>query len=66
MRKFDFKTTASKLLTNDIINTLGYIHEQKRQQNLFIEVKVDVPSHLMKIRIIQSTKASNRIEGIYI
>ena len=65
MREFDFKYAASKLLTNDIVNMLGYIHEYKGQQNLFIEAKADVLSHLLEIAKIQSTEASNRIEGIY-
>ena len=65
MREFDFKKTASKLLTNDIVNMLGYIHEYKGQQNLFIEAKADILSHLLEIAKIQSTEASNRIEGIY-
>ena len=65
MREFDFKTAAAKLLTNDIVNMLGFIHEYKGQQNLFIEAKADVLSHLLEIAKIQSTEASNRIEGIY-
>ncbi len=65
MREFDFKVSASKLLTNDIVNMLGYIHEYKGQQNLFIEAKADILSHLLEIAKIQSTEASNRIEGIY-
>lgn len=65
MREFDFKTAAEKLLTNDIVNMLGFIHEYKGQQNLFIEAKADVLSHLLEIARIQSTEASNRIEGIY-
>ncbi len=65
MREFDFKASAAKLLTNDIVNMLGYIHEYKGQQNLFIEAKADVLSHLLEIAKIQSTGASNRIEGIY-
>ena len=65
MRQFDFKASAAKLLTNDIVNMLGYIHEYKGQQNLFIEAKADVLSHLLEIAKIQSTEASNRIEGIY-
>lgn len=65
MREFDFKASATKLLTNDIVNMLGYIHEYKGQQNLFIEAKADVLSHLLEIAKIQSTEASNRIEGIY-
>ena len=65
MREFDFKTSAEKLLTNDIVNMLGFIHEYKGQQNLFIEAKADVLSHLLEIAKIQSTEASNRIEGSY-
>ncbi len=65
MREFDFKASAAKLLTNDIVNMLGYIHEYKGQQNLFIEAKADVLSHLLEIAKIQSTESSNRIEGIY-
>ena len=65
MREFDFKASAAKLLTNDIVNMLGYIHEYKGQQNLFIEAKADALSHLLEIAKIQSTEASNRIEGIY-
>lgn len=64
MREFDFKASAAKLLTNDIVNMLGYIHEYKGQQNLFIAAKADVLSHLLEIAKIQSTEASNRIEGI--
>ncbi len=65
MREFDFKASAAKLLTNDVVNMLGYIHEHKGQQNLFIEAKADVLTHLLEIAKIQSTEASNRIEGIY-
>ena len=53
MRQFDFKMSASKLLTNDIVNMLGYIHEYKGQQNLFIEAKADILSHLLEIAKIE-------------
>lgn len=65
MRQFDFQKAAATLLSNDIVNMIGMIHEQKGQQNLFIESKADVLSHLLDIAKIQSTEASNRIEGIY-
>ena len=65
MREFDFKASTAKLLTNDVVNMLGYIHEYKGQQNLFIEAKADVLTHLLEIAKLQSTEASNRIEGIY-
>lgn len=66
MREFDFNASASKLLTNNIVNMLGNIHEYKGQQNLFIEAKADVLTHLLEIAKKQSTEASNRIEGIYV
>ncbi len=65
MRGFDYRKSAEGLLTNDVVNLLGSIHEHKGQQNLFIEAKADVLSHLLEIAKIQSTEASNRIEGIF-
>lgn len=64
MRSFDFKTEYAKLLTPEIVSLLAQIHEQKGQQTLFIEAKKDVLSDLLEIAKIQSTEASNRIEGI--
>lgn len=64
MREFDFKASAEKLLTNDIVNMLGCIHEYKGQQNLFIEAKADVLLHMLENAKLQSTEASNRIEGV--
>ncbi len=56
MRQFDFKTSAAKLLTNDTVNMLGMIHDYKGQQNLFIEAKADVLSHLLEIAKIGSSR----------
>ena len=42
MREFDFKASAAKLLTNDIVNRLGCIHEYKGQQSLYIEADTDM------------------------
>ena len=39
MREFNFKASATKLLTNDIVNMPGFIHEYKGHQNLFIGSK---------------------------
>lgn len=65
MHKFDYEDTPSKLLTPDIINLLTAIHECKGRQELFIEAEPDVLATLLDIAKIQSTKASNQIEGIY-
>lgn len=64
MRTFDYKSEYRKLLTPEIVGYLSQIHEQKGQQNLFIEAQQDVLAELLEIAKIQSTEASNRIEGI--
>ena len=64
MRVFDFKKEYQKLLTPEVVALLSQIHEHKGQQNLFIEAKKDVLAELLEIAKIQSTEASNAIEGI--
>lgn len=64
MRSFDYRKEYNRLLTPDIVTLLTRLHEQKGQQNLFIEAQKDALSELLEIARIQSTEASNRIEGI--
>ena len=64
MRAFHFKSVYNKLLTPEVVAYLTQIHEYKGQQNLFIEAKADALSNLLEVARIQSTEASNRIEGI--
>ena len=64
MRALNYKTEYQKLLSPEIVSYLTQIHEQKGQQNLFIEAQKDALSELLEIAKIQSTEASNRIEGI--
>jgi len=64
MREFNYKSEYAKLLTPDIVNLLTVIHEFKGEQTLFLEAKSDLPTQLLEIAKIQSTEASNRIEGI--
>lgn len=64
MRVFNYKTEYQKLLTPEIVGYLTQIHEQKGQQNLFVEAHRDALSELLEMAKIQSTEASNRIEGI--
>ena len=65
MRKFDYKKESEKLLTPDIVSLLTKINEYKGKQNQFIDIKKDDLDYLVDIAKIQSTEASNRIEGIY-
>ena len=64
MRTLDYKKEYQKLLSPEIVSFLAQIHEQKGQQNLFIEAHKDALSELLEKAKIQSTEASNRIEGI--
>ena len=65
MRLFDYREKWKKLLTPEIVSYLSRIHEFKGQQTLFIEAKADALTQLVEIAKIQSTEASNKIEGIY-
>ena len=64
MRPVNYRSEYKKLLTPEIVGYLSQIHEQKGQQSLFIEAQPDVLSELLEVARIQSTEASNRIEGI--
>ena len=65
MRKYDFQNEWQKLLVPDIVALLTQIHEFKGEQNLFIETNSDTLTQLVEVARIQSTEASNKIEGIY-
>ncbi|MGI6096108.1 MAG: Fic family protein [Lachnospiraceae bacterium] len=65
MRAFDYKTTPEKLLTPEIVQMVASIHEHKGKQELFMEANRDELRTLLEVAMIQSTGASNRIEGIF-
>ena len=65
MRSFNYKDRWQKLLTPQTVAMMTAIHEFKGEQNLFIESKADSLTSLLEIAKIQSTEASNKIEGIY-
>jgi Fic family protein len=52
------------LLTTEVVNLISAIHEYKGKQDLYISAKPDALSAMLEIAKIQSTEASNRIEGI--
>lgn len=65
MRIIDYKENWQKLLSPDIVKQLTLIHEFKGEQRLFIEAYRDELNELVELAKIQSTEASNRIEGIF-
>lgn len=65
MRIFDYKKEPEKLLIPEIVQMVSSIHEHKGKQELFLEANIDELKTLLEVALIQSTGASNRIEGIY-
>ena len=64
MRVFDYKKEYKKLLSADIVSLLTAIHEYKGKQLQIASENADVLTQLVEIAKIQSTDASNKIEGI--
>ncbi len=65
MRDYSYKEKWVKLFTPEIIKKLTLINEFKGEQRLFIEAHKDELKELVELAKIQSTEASNKIEGIY-
>ena len=64
MRTFDYINEYKKLLSADIVSLLTTIHEYKGKQLQIANENADVLTQLVEIAKIQSTDASNKIEGI--
>ena len=65
MRNYNYRSKWQKLLTPEVVSLLTRIHEYKGEQTLFTEAKADTLIQLVEIAKIQSTEASNKMEGIY-
>lgn len=65
MRDVNYSKTIETLLTKDIMKLVSEIQKHKGQQNLFVQSKADILQDMLNVAKIQSTDASNRIEGIY-
>jgi Fic family protein len=65
MRDYSYKEKWQELLTPEIVKKLTLINEYKGEQRLFIAAHKDELLELVEIAKIQSTEASNRIEGIF-
>lgn len=65
MRVFHYDDLERDLFTPEIMNTVSAVHEYKGRHDLFIETEPDILKGMLEIARIQSTGASNRIEGIF-
>jgi Fic family protein len=64
MREFDYDKLISRTWDNEILSYVSKIHEFKGRQELYIRQKPVELERLIEIAKIQSTEASNQIEGI--
>lgn len=64
MRDYNYRKNWNDLLIPEIVKKLTLIHEYKGEQRLFIEAHKDELKELVEIAKVQSTEASNKIEGI--
>lgn len=64
MRRFDYTNLKDKTWDNEIINYLALIHEYKGKQSVYIQQRPLELERLVEIAKVQSTEASNSIEGI--
>ena len=65
LKIFDYENLAQDLFVPEIVNLISEIHEHKGKQELYIASEHDILKSMLEIARIQSTGASNRIEGIY-
>ena len=64
MRNFDYSKLADSTWPSDILNLVAKIHECKGRQDMYVRQKPAELDRLVEIAKIQSTEASNKIEGI--
>ncbi|MBR2215243.1 MAG: Fic family protein [Selenomonadaceae bacterium] len=64
MKTFDYGLLEQVTWDNEILSYVAQIHEYKGRQELFSREKPTVLQKLMTLAKIQSTDASNRLEGI--
>ena len=64
MRLFDYTELKTKRWDNEILGLVAQIHEYKGRQELYLQQKPEELLRLVEIAKVQSTEASNEIEGI--
>lgn len=64
MRNFDYTVYANQFWDTETMNLTNLIHEYKGKQDLYLRQKPVELERLVEIAKVQSTEASNRIEGI--
>lgn len=64
MRSFDYSDLMHKTWDSEILGLVAQIHEYKGRQELYLKQRPEALDKLIEVSKIQSTEASNEIEGI--
>jgi Fic family protein len=64
LKNFDYSKILDSKFSSSVLSLISEIYEHKGKQNLFLVQKTDSLESLVSIAKVQSTEASNRIEGI--
>ena len=64
MREFNYSNLKDKKWSNEVLGYCSAIHEAKGKQDLYLQQKPQELEMLVEISKVQSTEASNSIEGI--
>lgn len=64
MRAFDYSKLQARTWDSEILGYVAQIHEYKGRQELYLKQLPDTLDRLVEIAKVQSTEASNEIEGI--
>ena len=64
MRNFDYSVLKNAHWDNEILGLVAQIHEYKGRQDLYLRNRPEELNRLVEIAKVQSTEASNEIEGI--
>lgn len=64
MKTFNYSKLKNYVWDNEILSLVSQIHEYKGKQEYYMVQKPEALNKLVEIAIVQSTEASNAIEGI--
>ncbi len=64
VRTFDYSRLSEKKWDNELLGLVAQIHEFKGRQEMYLKQKPEELNRLVELAKVQSTEASNAIEGI--
>ena len=65
MRNFNYSRISSQKWDSEVLGLIAAIYKETGKQDLYLKQRPEELEKLVEIAKIQSTEASNKIEGIY-